>query len=315
MTKGTDYRIFMKKLDRVGETTLIYSSLKSKYLKTELSHKMYQVKVIDCGDYVQIYKFSNYHFKKDDSFIDIKSLDTDNLNKKGKSELKSILLSNAIRSNLSVQRLARCNHESWNSFITLTFADTDKFDITCISDCNKKFNQWVSNIRKLKKDFKYLAVPEFQKERGKKYGVEAVHYHLLSNLDIDDHIIYEQINKKGRAVGCSTLYDVKYWIYGYSQYYDFFSKCSNNDKYKKIYSYLTKYMCKDIDNKLFGKKRYFFSQNLIRPKTSYINLHVDSDLKYLDSLIFDKIVDYHNVYQDSYSGTDIEYFEYKKDTI
>lgn len=280
-----------------SETTLLDSSLISKYNNIQLSEKMYDLKIIDCGNYVQVYKYSNYHFSKDKSFIDIKDLDTDNLRKKGSSSFKSILLSNAIRSNLNVQRLARCNCDSWVSFITLTYSE----NIKDINTTNKQFNYFISNIRKLKKDFKYLAVPEFQK-RG------AVHYHILSNLDLDQVIIFNQEFKKGSAVNYNTLYDVKYWNHGFARV-DFIK---NN--YKKIYSYLTKYMVKDIDDRLFMKKRYFFSQNLIRPVVNKINLNNKKDYEYYSSLVCNYVVDYQNIYIDSYTKSEIQYTEYKKDT-
>ena len=223
--------------EKMGELYLI---------KNELIDKMYQIKIIDCGDYVQVYEFEHYHFHKDKSFLDIKFTDTENLyKKKNTNKLKSILLSNALRSNFNIQRLARKNINSWNCFITLTFKENIK-DITL---ANKKFNQFISNVRKLKKDFKYLAVPEFQK-RG------AVHYHLLSNLDLCSGVIIPQKNKKGRANNIDSLYDIKYWNQGFCRV-DFIKS-----NHTKIFSYLTKYMTKDIDNRLWSKKRYFFSQNL-----------------------------------------------------
>ena len=36
-----------------------------------------------------------------------------------------------------------------------------------------------------------------------------------------------------------------------------------------IIGYLSKYMTKDIDNRLFGKRRYLYSQNLVKPKTYF----------------------------------------------
>lgn len=284
----------------LSETTLLDSSLKSKYSKTELSEKMYDTKVIDCGDYIQIYVFEYDKFVKDKSFIDIKKIDTENLYKKSNTinELKSIMLSNAIRSNISIQRLARCNYNSWNTFITLTFAD----NLKDISIANKKFNCWISNVRKLKKDFKYLAVPEFQK-RG------AVHYHLLSNLDYDDGVIVQQKEKKGRAKNIDSLYDIKYWSYGFCRV-DFIT-----GNYEKVYKYLTKYMTKDIDNKLFGKKRYLFSQNLVRPVVSYISSSNENDKIFVNNLLNDKDIDYDNHYFDSYTKHFIRYIEYKKKSL
>lgn len=276
------------------ETTLLDSSLISKLKSNQLSNISYQYKVYDCGDYVQIYKFQNTKYKKDSSFIDLKKIDNDNLYKKENiNKPKSILLSNAIRSNLSVQRLARSNFNIWESFITLTFST----HITDISIANKKFNQFISNVRRIKIDFKYLAVPEFMKNG-------RVHYHLLSNLILDDVIIKYQKNKKGRAVNIDSLYDIRFWSYGFCRV-DFVKS-----NYKKIFSYLTKYMTKDIDNKLFGKKRYFYSQNLKKPVVNFVN---NDNFNYLSNLLINKSICFKTSYIDSYTKSNIEFLEFKKD--
>lgn len=286
-----------------NETSLLDSSLKSKYnsiLKPCNSRVLYDCKVVQCGDYIQLYFFDKIKSKtsedaKEKTF-NIKSIDTDNLYKVPSNEPKSILLSNAIRSNLACQRIAKTNRDSWESFITLTFAE----NITDISKANKMFNSWVSNIRKLKPNFKYLAVPEFQK-RG------AVHYHILSNLGLTDKdIILEQQIKKGKAVNCDTLYDVKFWKKGFVRV-DFIK-----GDYKKIYGYICKYMTKDIDNKLFGKKRYFFSQNLNKPSIEFLNLSNQRDFDYFKSLMKDKNLEYQSKYEDIYTKTTIEFKEFLK---
>lgn len=283
------------------ETALLDSSLKSKYnslLKPCNSRVIYDCKLIKCGDYIQLYFYDKVKSKsnqdlKEQSF-NIKSVDTDNLYKEVPSnQPKQILLSNAIRSNLACQRLAKTNRNEWESFITLTF----KENITDISKANKVFNSWVSNVRKHKKDFKYLAVPEFQK-RG------AVHYHILSNLGLEDKdIILEQRVKNGKAKNIDTLYDVKFWNKGFVRV-DFVK-----GDYKKIYSYICKYMTKDIDNKLFGRKRYFFSQNLSKPSTEFLNLQNKRDFEYFRSLLKDNEVEYENSYEDIYTKSTIKFKE------
>lgn len=260
---------------------------------------IYDVKLIHCGDYIQVYKFDYERSKlnkkdQENKIFNIKKVDTDNLVKESRvQEFKSIMLTNAIRSNLNCQRIAKANRDSWETFITLTFAE----NITDLNYANNVFHNWVSNIRKLKKDFKYLAVPEFQK-RG------AVHYHILSNLGLEDkEIILKQKEKKGQAVNCNQLYDVRYWSKGFARV-DFIK----ND-YKKIYSYICKYMTKDIDNKLFGRHRYFNSQNLVKPTEEYLNLNNPLDLTHFIELTRDKNIEYNSNYLDCYTGNDIQFME------
>lgn len=283
-----------------NETILFNSSLISKYEGVE-RRVLFDVKIVKCGDYIHVYQFFNTRSKvnkrDEDKKINIKKIDTDNLTKVSSSdrveEVKPILLANAIRSNLNCQRIAKTNRDSWETFITLTF----KENLTDIVQANKIFNAWVSNVRKLKKDFKYIAVPEFQK-RG------AVHYHVLSNLGREDtNIIYLQKERVGKAKDLTTIYDVKYWTKGFARV-DFIKS-----DYKKIYGYICKYMTKDIDNKLFGKHRYFNSQNLVKPQTEYLDLTKKEDYDYFMKLTNNKSVEYTSDYKDIYTDSNITFYE------
>lgn len=298
-------------MNRINETTsegvkhpaapLLDSSLISKYEDVE-RRIIYDVKIIHCGDTYQIYKFDKTRSKENKKDRDIpiipkvsiKDIDTDNLYKLDRvEEVKPILLSNAIRSNLNCQRIAKANRDNWESFITLTF----KENITDIVYANKIFNAWVSNVRKLKKDFKYIAVPEFQK-RG------AVHYHILSNLGKEDtNIIIPQKERTEKTKDLTTLFDVKYWSRGFARV-DFIK-----GDYKKIYSYICKYMTKDIDDKLFGKHRYFNSQNLNKPREEFLDLSNERDLKHFNDIINNSSIDYSSQYKDIYTDSNIEFLE------
>lgn len=296
-------------MNRINETTsegvkhpaapLLDSSLISEYKDVE-RRVIYDVKIINCGDTYQIYKFDNTRSKENkrdrDSLpkLNIKDIDVDNLYKESRVEqVKSIALSNAIRSNLNCQRLCKANRDSWESFITLTF----KENITDIAYANRIFHAWVVNVRKIKKDFKYVAVPEFQK-RG------AVHYHVLSNLGKNDSgIIMPQKSRTEKTKDITTLFDVKYWSRGFARV-DFIKS-----DYKKIYSYICKYMTKDIDNKLFGKHRYLSSQNINKPREEYLDLTNEKDLNYFNEIMNNSSIDYCSQYKDIYTDTNIEFIE------
>lgn len=294
-------------MNNVNETTetkslLLDSSLISKYKDVE-SRVVYDVKIVHCGDTYQIYKFDKTRSKENkrdrdiSPKVSIKDIDTDNLYKPDRvEEVKPILLSNAIRSNLNCQRIAKANRDNWESFITLTF----KENITDIVYANKIFNAWVSNVRKLKKDFKYIAVPEFQK-RG------AVHYHILSNLGKEDtNIVTPQKERTEKTKDLTTLFDVKYWSRGFARV-DFIK-----GDYKKIYSYICKYMTKDIDDKLFGKHRYFNSQNLNKPREEFLDLSNERDLKHFNDIMNSSSIDYSSTYKDIYTDSDIQFLEVVK---
>lgn len=136
------------------------------------------------------------------------------------------------------------NEKQFYTFVTLTF----KENITDISFANKCFSNFIRSIKRVYPGFKYLGVPEFQK-RG------AVHYHLLTNLSLDSHLIIKQKDKE-------NMYDVKYWRYGFSSVFDLINK---TDEKFNIALYICKYLYKDIDNRLFGHNKILKSNNLKKP--------------------------------------------------
>jgi hypothetical protein len=273
----------------------VSASLLDSSLISTTKDKIYTHKIVECGDYYQVYTYQDKKIKKDQNMVkmnDIKIVNTDTLSKKENvNKTKTIELKNILRSKFQMQRLIKSNENIFKTFITLTF----KNNVTDIEKANKCFKNWRDSIaRKLKaqkKEFSYVAVPEFQK-RG------AVHYHLLSNIDLENSdIIIPQKGKKKQ-------YDVRYWNKGYSSVFPM--------KDVNVVGYLTKYMTKDIDNRLWGKRRYLYSMNLKQPNTIYIDINTDSDnskLSFIELFYKEK---FKNIYCDKV-GQIIEFNEYKKE--
>ena len=274
----------------------VSASLLDSSLISTTKDKIYTHKIVECGDYYQVYTYQDKKIKKDQNMVkmnDIKIVNTDTLSKKENvNKIKTIELKNILRSKFSMQRLIKANETIFKSFITLTF----KENVTDIESANKSFKNWrdsiTRNLKSQKKEFSYVCVPEFQK-RG------AVHYHLLTNLDVKENsdLIILQEDKK-------TQYDVKYWNKGYSSVYSM--------KDINVVGYLTKYMTKDIDNRLWGKRRYLYSMNLKQPNTIYIDINTDSDnskLSFIELFYKEK---FKNIYCDKV-GQIIEFNEYKKE--
>ena len=285
-----------------SSSSKLRSSLLDSSLIIQTQDKQYTIKLIKIGEYYQLYYFHRPKIKKDSNIElldDKKIIDNDYLIKKENynPEFK-ILDKNINRSKFQCSRLVKANENIFKTFITLTFAD----NITDIKSANKKFNIWLTKIRSIKKDFAYVGVPEFQK-RG------AVHYHLLSNLEInvpysyfrrgqlkEVKLIMSQENKK-------NMYDVKYWPYGFSSVFSV--------KNINVVAYMTKYMTKDIDNRLFGSRRYFHSRNLIIPEEYYIDLNSDNDFMELADILSNNDITYENSYLDVF-GDVIDFVELKK---
>lgn len=137
---------------------------------------------------------------------------------------------NVRRTRTSVRRLVNSN-QNLVKFATLTF----KENITDLNIANPLFNQFIKRITRRYPDFRYLAVPEFQK-RG------AVHYHLLCNLPFlpADELTF-------------------IWGHGFC----FIRKVDSVDN---MGAYICKYIGKEnFDPRYFGKRKFFYSYNLNRP--------------------------------------------------
>lgn len=287
----------IKQIKKERDYLLDSSLISATFSQIENTKKLYNMKVVYCNDYIQLYTFNNDKFYKNKDFDDKKALnilniDTDNLkinNYSDTSDIKGIEIKNIMRSKLQCQRLAKCNSNIWETFITLTFQK----NVININVGNKEFKNFVRKIRRIYKDFKYLCVPEFQK-RG------AIHYHLLTNISIkNDKLIYKQIDNK-------KFLHIKYWNNG-------FTKVDNiKNDIKKIIGYISKYMTKDIDDRLFGKHRYFYSQNLNKPQISYLNLSDKKHCEFLINILNNKTLIYNNKYIDNFYNDEILFEEYFK---
>lgn len=264
------------------------------------SKKLYNIKVVDCGNYSQVYFYENkiLKTKNDTSDLDLKKININRIFKNESNKDKVIINKktenkieekNIIRSKLECQRLAKANIDDWKTFITLTFAE----NVTDIKVANKRFRYFIDKIKRVKKNFKYICIPEFQK-RG------ATHYHLLTNIDIlDKKLIYcQEDNKK--------FFHIKYWNDGFTSV-----EVLTGDV-KKIIGYIAKYMTKDIDSRLFNCHRYFFSRNLNRPTISYIDLDNSRDLEFYKKITQEKELIFREGYSNKYDNTKVLFLEYLK---
>lgn len=274
--------------------SIIARALLDSSLISATKNKKYTCKIVKCGNYLQVYNYKNYKLKgvgeyEKDTLFDYENI---HINKQScKRLLQTIELKNINRTKFQLQRLAKANIEKFKTFITLTFSE----NIKDIDLCNKKFHSFVTMVRRIEKEFAYICVPEFQK-RG------AVHYHLMTNLDIKQNSLIIIPQKDGRR----NCFDVKYWNNGFSSV-----EAITSDK---VVSYLSKYMTKDIDNRLFSKKRYFYSQNLVKPEEAYLDLSNVYDFRILINLMNDMEISHKSFYNDVFGET-IEFVEYKKKAV
>lgn len=169
--------------------------------------------------------------------------------RKSSAEVYEVRADNLTRTRNRLFDLVITNKHEWQSFITLTFAE----NLGDINKANKKFANWVRQMRRactnLEFEFKYLGVPEYQK-RG------AVHYHLLTNLNVDSEMLPKQKNRFGKR-----MYDVKYWNHGFTSAFDL---TSTDDNFN-VALYIAKYLYKDLDQRLYGRNKILKTNGLLEP--------------------------------------------------
>lgn len=159
--------------------------------------------------------------------------------KEDKKEQKDKTAFSANRTRTEIRRKVNANPQL-NKFLTLTSTSVH------IDEMNKNFNAFTKRMRFPYPDFQYLAVMEFQDDidffgKIKPEGGE-VHYHLLCNLP--------WVDQKKIA---------KIWGQGYI-------KIKRADRITNYGRYICKYIRKDMsDKRMFGKKKYFCSQDLEKP--------------------------------------------------
>lgn len=304
----------------------------------------YTHKIVQCGDYYQVYDYHNVFLKKDcnieklkdkkilnkqesfketnfemknDGFLDFKKTKEKMIEKrfgrdppvwlnsvpleKEKKEEKKIMKKNIERSKSELIKLIKTNEEKFKTFITLTFSE----NVTDVSEANKVFNIWRTKVKRIKKDFVYIAVLEFQK-RG------SIHYHLLTNLCIDDNlsIIIPQKNFSEKQLSSMTeeqrskCYDVKFWNKGYSSVFAV--------KNINVIGYMSKYMTKDVDDRLFGKKRYLASRSLKKPSIVYLDERKAEDWLRLTMIQTSMSELYSTTYCNSVTCNVTSFTEYKR---
>ena len=148
------------------------------------------------------------------------------------------------RASMAFRRLVLSNLGKSENPLLLTF--TYKENITDIKQGYFDFGAFIRATRyKFGQDFRYIAVPEFQK-RG------AVHFHALF-WGLQSSAFGEECEWPKNRVTCES------WKFGFV-----FLKQTDGDE--KISSYLAKYLAKSfVDFRLKGQKSYISSRNIFRP--------------------------------------------------
>lgn len=148
--------------------------------------------------------------------------------------------------------IARSNR--WDWFVTLTF-NGEKVNRYDYSICTKKLSQWLKNVKKVCPDMIYIVVPENHKDG-------AWHFHgLFGNCDKLSFVDSGVRDKNGRV------------IYNIGSYHLGWTTATPVTDLKRVSSYVTKYVTKDLLGLTKGKKHYWASRNVKLPEI--IDIQID----------------------------------------
>ena len=220
----------------------------------------------------------------------------------------------------TVIELIRANLDLFESFITLTFADIEhaakyqekglQFDLVedasdfesikkVFSDFMKTFAQ---KIRRDGYEFEYIAV--YEEHKNGRY-----HFHLISSQIPDEYLI-----------DCPELLDFDYktglrrngkmiadWLHGKSDVEQIRDK-------ERMSTYLCKYLIKNFMKleqdqeeyeEFLGKKKYFPSRGLKRPKIEYFNDNDRKELELIEKKKAGYCDEYTTTYRNPYNDSEI----------
>jgi len=212
---------------------------KSRELKAKTS---YTKKIVVAGLYVEEYIYEN-------EIIHGRKRTRKRKKPKPRTEQAEMRSDALRRTRMNIMRLVNSNSD-FLTFLTLTFNENkfkNKKDITEFEKCNYCFKTFILRLKHHFPDIKYLAVPEFQGDYYFRTGIKkefggAIHYHLLLDQKIDSQIME------------------KIWGNG-------FVKINKIQAINNVGLYVSKYLSKESFNrKYFGKKKFFYSRNINRPK-------------------------------------------------
>jgi hypothetical protein len=205
----------------------------------------YNFKVIISGKQVEVYKYKKTilrDYEKKEEQQEIVQKEPKQLDLFEQQELKKQKIQSSInRTKTEIRRLVNSNPQL-NKFMTLTFAKPT----TDLKEANYIFNQFIKRIVYRYPNFKYLAVPEYQKDtdywgRKKEQG-GSVHYHLLCNLPFIEMDALEYLWGQGMV------------------------NIRETSKVNNLGAYMSKYLGKELfSGRMFGKKKFFRSQALHKP--------------------------------------------------
>lgn len=221
----------------------------------------YNVRLYDYkhSQQLRIYTKAVNQQSEDDKKADIKNNDKDEKEKEEQEQTepdyeRSYKVSTN-RTKQKIYEITRAN--TWDWFITLTF-DRNKIDSSNYDLLLEKVRKWFNNV-KLRKapNMKYIIIPELHKD--------GIHYHFHGLLADCSQLTFVD---SGIVQNGKVVYNISDFKYG-------FTTATKVEDTRKVSSYISKYITKDLEIHIKGKRRFLASKNC--EKVNIIDYHMTEE--------------------------------------
>lgn len=256
---------------------------------------MYNLKIIRCGEQVEVYKCKNYAIREEKQQEEFYRFIPKEETYKGKQlnfkeskkleqkrEINKIKnrMDNLKKSKEKIIRLIKCNNDM-NTFITLTFAKETDY-----KESKKCLKSLFDRLRRDYKGLKYLWVLEYGGENNR------LHFHVLTNIEIPIKLNSSKERKSKEHKQLENKFKNRYWKYGIVDI-----RALKQENNTNIALYVAKYITKSMINKDLEKYRiYGYSKNLKKPI-----IEKKMSVEPMEDILKDYDGDYEIQYMSSYS--------------
>lgn len=293
-------------------------------------------------------------YKKINSIMNLDIDDLSNLNetKPKQIEQKKIEYKNLIRAKNNLCRLIMTNEDIFKTFITLTFNENitnlnsanyefnnfchkikrvfpnfsyiaviefqknDRIHYHLITNIDYDNNVLINENISLNKyisehndnlDLSQFYVENIKLKENEKMNDKDIVLRLQDGIYENTKCTYNLKSHKYKI-----FKTIKYWNNGFSSVLKINSICGN---VSNVSRYMSKYMTKDFDNRLFGRKKYLYSYNLKKPITTYLNSNSEIDKFIFENDLQHKNIKFQKMYKDKFENIYQFYEIVTKDNI
>ncbi|MFL0165271.1 rolling circle replication-associated protein [Candidatus Clostridium helianthi] len=217
---------------------------------------MYNLKIIQSGDRIEIYKINNYVVNESkideghkliDKLVDeLDNIEAAEDDSKEKQSIKD-RVRNLTDARNNIIRLIKCNPDM-QTFITLTFAEEQDY-----KESKASLNNFFNKLRRHYPGVKYLWVLEYGELHNR------LHYHLLANIPIKIKLSSSNEKKSDQHKKLEQNFQKKYWNHGWVDIRSLKQEDNTN-----IALYVATYIVKSLEDlDLEGYRVYGYSRKTL----------------------------------------------------